>query len=441
MSTQTLALVVARGGSKGVPRKNLRIAGGQPLIAYTFLAARRSRLLDRTIISTDDAEIAAAARLYGVEVPFMRPAALAQDGSHIMDATLYALDWLDRNDGYRPEQVMLLQPTSPFRTEEDIDQAILLALERRAPAIVSVCECHRHPYLAKRIEADGRMRAFIESDFQTSLRQRLPEAYDLNGAIYLVRRDVLLEERSWCPRGTHAYVMPPERSMDIDTLWDLHVADRVIGKGAVSGLGISAAGEPGCDRPLAAGREGAGRRLRAQRPTRTTCDPAPVAIAKRRIGRGHPCFVIAEAGVNHNGDPEMARRLVDAAADAAAVALGASVIEKHFTLDRTLPGPDHRASLTPDELATMIRGSRTVESALGDGVQRPVSSEVEIAAVARRSVVARRAIKAGTILCLQDLAIKRPGTGLPSSMLPRLLGRRVRVAIAPGALLSLEMIA
>lgn len=124
----------------------------------------------------------------------------------------------------------------------------------------------------------------------------------------------------------------------------------------------------------------------------------------------------------------------------AAVALGACVIEKHYTLSRDLPGPDHRASLEPDELGMMVRGIRAVESALGHGRKEPAASEAEIAAIARRSLVAARDLAAGTELTADSIVIRRPGTGLPAAMLPEILGRRLRVPLRAGALLTLEML-
>src|SRR5215475_11635274 len=123
----------------------------------------------------------------------------------------------------------------------------------------------------------------------------------------------------------------------------------------------------------------------------------------------------------------------------AAVALGACVIEKHFTLDRSLPGPDHRASLEPDELQSMIQSIRKVEAALGDGRKIPAASEVDTASVARRSLMAAGAISAGTRLTAEMVVIKRPGTGLPPRMLKELIGRALRVDVASGSMLSLEM--
>jgi CMP-N-acetylneuraminic acid synthetase len=231
MST-VLGLVVARGGSKGIPGKNLRLVAGQPLIGYTFRAARHSRALSRVVLSTDSAEIANAGRQYGVEVPFLRPPELARDDSPVVDAALHALTWLEQNADFCPDYIMLLQPTSPLRTAEDIDAAIRLAVERHADAVVSVTPADHHPFLMKVVDENGRMRPFLQTDSAERRRQDLPDVYAPNGALYLVRRQILTEKRSWCPEGTLAYIMPPERSLDVDTLWDLRLAEVILGGAA-----------------------------------------------------------------------------------------------------------------------------------------------------------------------------------------------------------------
>lgn len=227
MSPSILGLVLARGGSKGIPGKNVRPLGGLPLIAHTFAAARASRSLTRVVLSTDDPAIAAVARTYDVEVPFVRPEALATDQARAIDVGLHALYFLLDRDGYQPDYVMLLQPTSPFRTAADIDQAAGLALSNQAPAVVSVTPARQHPGLMKVI-THGRLRPFADSAMNEARRQDMSAVYALNGAIYLVRRDVLLATRSWCPEGALAYVMPEERSLDIDTPWDLRLASLLL---------------------------------------------------------------------------------------------------------------------------------------------------------------------------------------------------------------------
>jgi CMP-N-acetylneuraminic acid synthetase len=222
-----VGLITARGGSKGLPRKNIAPLAGKPLMAWTIEAALAARTLRRVIVSTDDEEYAAVAQSWGAEVPFLRPAALATDDSPDIDAIVHALDWLVA-DGDEPQFVVILQPTSPLRLAEDIDAAVTLAVDTAASAVVSVTEAASHPYLTMRISEDGRLADFVPKPSGYLRRQDLPAVYTLNGAIYLVRSGVLRSDRSKCPPGAHAYVMPSERSIDIDTAWDLHLADLIL---------------------------------------------------------------------------------------------------------------------------------------------------------------------------------------------------------------------
>jgi CMP-N,N'-diacetyllegionaminic acid synthase len=219
--------VVARGGSKSIPRKNLARLAGRPLIAWTIEAALRCRAVDRVVVSTDDDEIAAVARAQGAEAPFLRPPDLAQDDTPTMPVVIHALRWLEVEQGYLPDVVLLLQPTSPLRTADDITSAMALAHERSADSVVSVSTALSHPYLAKRITTDGRLEDFMAHP-KVERRQDLEPAYSLNGAIYLARRAHLLETQTFYGPKTYAYVMPPERSLDVDTPWDLHVCDLIL---------------------------------------------------------------------------------------------------------------------------------------------------------------------------------------------------------------------
>ncbi|MBN1640932.1 MAG: acylneuraminate cytidylyltransferase family protein [Anaerolineae bacterium] len=228
-----VGLITARGGSKSVPRKNVRLLAGKPLIAWTIQVALVSPDLARVIVSTDDPEIAHVSRLYGAEVPFLRPQHLAQDATPHIDVVEHAIGWLTEDEGRPPEYVMLLQPTAPLRAREDIAAAIALAATHDAPGVVSVCEVERHPYLAKRILADGTTEDLIPSSIQYKRRQDLPPAFYPNGAIYLDRCAELLEHRSFWPPGTLAYVMPPERSLDLDSTWDFFLAEMVLKGGYV----------------------------------------------------------------------------------------------------------------------------------------------------------------------------------------------------------------
>jgi CMP-N,N'-diacetyllegionaminic acid synthase len=158
----------------------------------------------------------------------MRPADLAQDHTPGIEPVLHAVQWLEENEGYQPEMIMLLQPTSPLRIPEDIDRAIELIHEKSADAIVSVTSAEAHPYWMKQIDGSGRMTDFIKLEQPIDRRQDLPEVYVLNGAIYLARYEVLVEQKTFYTDSTLSLVMPVERSLDVDTPWDLYLADLIL---------------------------------------------------------------------------------------------------------------------------------------------------------------------------------------------------------------------
>ncbi len=219
-----LGVIPARGGSKGIPHKNIALVGGKPLIAWRIESARACSRITRVIVTTDDPVIAAAARDFGAEVPFMRPAELATDTASGTAPILHALEWVIHHEGYQPDYVVTLQPTSPLCTTQDLDAALNLAISRNAEAVISVSPVSDHPYWMKRIGEQGELIDFAPGQSVTR-RQDLPPVYALNGAIYITRRDVLLAKKSLYGDQTLAYVMPPERSLDIDTPFDLRLAD------------------------------------------------------------------------------------------------------------------------------------------------------------------------------------------------------------------------
>jgi CMP-N,N'-diacetyllegionaminic acid synthase len=226
-SAPNLALVVARGGSKSIPRKNLAPLAGRPLIAWTIEAALRCGAVSRVIVSTEDEEIAAVARAHGAETPFLRPRELAADDTPTIPVVMHALQCLQDEEGYSPDRVVLLQPTSPLRTAGDITAAIALAEARAAESVISVTPAWSHPHLAKRITTDGLLEDFAAQP-QVERRQDLEPAYALNGAIYIAARSLLNERQTFYGARTYAYVMPPERSIDVDTAWDLHLCDLIL---------------------------------------------------------------------------------------------------------------------------------------------------------------------------------------------------------------------
>ncbi len=221
---EVLGIISARGGSKGLPRKNVLPLVGKPLIAWTVAAAVESGVVSRLICSTDDSEIASAAEDAGAEIPFVRPAELASDSATSLDVVLHALDQMEQ----AVDWVCLLQPTSPLRTGADLRGAFDLACAGDAPAVVSVCEAASHPYLCYQIQDSGRIEGFFGPEVRATRRQDMPAAYTLNGAIYFIKPSVLRETRTFVPPGTMAYVMPVERSIDIDDASDFAAAERYL---------------------------------------------------------------------------------------------------------------------------------------------------------------------------------------------------------------------
>lgn len=209
-----LGLITARGGSKGIPRKNIIDVGGKPLIAWTIDAAKQSKLLDRVVLSSDDDEIIQVARLLGCEVPFKRESRLSGDAASSADVVA---DCLQRVPGY--DYIVLLQPTSPLRSTEDIDSAIKTCIDKKAPACVSVCEAEESPYWMYTLQGEGAMVPVINNGYLR--RQELPSVYILNGAIYVADVRWFAQARGFMSSGTVAYCMPRGRSIDIDVIGDL----------------------------------------------------------------------------------------------------------------------------------------------------------------------------------------------------------------------------
>jgi CMP-N-acetylneuraminic acid synthetase len=219
-----VGLIPARAGSKGLPGKNLKALAGKPLLAWTIDAALGSRVLDAVLVSTDDPAIASAAQQFGAEVPFLRPPALAQDDTPALDVALHALDWLEQN-GRLPECLLWLQPTSPLRSAQDIVLSVALLNDTGAPAVLGVCETKAHPWQVLKIGANGTLEAYLPHALGGARRQDLPPAYQINGALYLIRVAALRSQRTFLPPCTRPYVMPAERSVDIDNAWDFFLAE------------------------------------------------------------------------------------------------------------------------------------------------------------------------------------------------------------------------
>lgn len=250
VSTEVLALIPARGGSKSIPRKNIRPFAGHPLLAYSIAAALAAETVRRVIVSTDDEEIAAIARTYGAETPFLRPLELARDDTPDLPVFQHALRWLEENEGYRPEIVVQLRPTSPLRRVHHIDQAVYRLLERpEADSVRSVCVPFQNPYKMWKIGPDGFMRPLIETDLREPYnlpRQALPQVYWQTGYVDAAWSDTILVKNSMTGDFILPLIIDPSEWIDIDTPDDWRRAERLLEMGEITfeelGFSIKASG-------------------------------------------------------------------------------------------------------------------------------------------------------------------------------------------------------
>jgi CMP-N,N'-diacetyllegionaminic acid synthase len=230
-AASVLALIPARGGSKGLPRKNVRPLAGKPLVAWPVAAAKASASVDRVIVSTDDAEIARAATAAGADVPFMRPAEFAGDTATSMQVIRHALETLAAR-GERYDYLLLLEPTSPLTEASDIDTALqtLHASRERADAIVGISRVEAaHPEYDVRVDADGLIRPYAAPDFRSlRRRQEIEELYFLEGSLYASASDVLLERGGFHHERTLGYRVPRWKSHEIDEFVDFICVEAIM---------------------------------------------------------------------------------------------------------------------------------------------------------------------------------------------------------------------
>jgi len=224
---EILYIIPARGGSKGLPGKNIRLLGNKPLIAYAIEAAVNSVFKGTVIVSTDDEEIATVGKKYGAAVPFMRPDELATDAASTMDLVFHAINFYKQQHVFF-DVVVVLQPTSPLRTSSDIDQAISLMKEKKMYAVVSVCESEHHPLWTNILPPDGSMKNFIREEVKGKNRQQLPLNFRLNGALYISKSEALETYKGFIHEKTIAYIMPTDRSVDIDHEIDFKLAELLL---------------------------------------------------------------------------------------------------------------------------------------------------------------------------------------------------------------------
>ena len=217
---KTIAIIPARSGSKGLKNKNIKPLNNKPLMAYTIEAAKKSGMFDEIMVSTDSEEYAKIAQEYGASVPFYRTQETSNDNSSSWDVVKEVLN----NYKESFDLVCLLQPTSPLRIDEDIKAAFDIYTKKNAKVVISVCETEHSPLLCGQLPNDGNLNSFINIE-NNKRRQDLAKYYRLNGAIYLVDVDYLYTGKDLFSKDSYAYIMPPERSVDIDTLMDFKIAE------------------------------------------------------------------------------------------------------------------------------------------------------------------------------------------------------------------------
>lgn len=222
-----LGIIPARGGSKGVPGKNLRLVQGKPLVGRAVETALGSRYIDRLILSSEDHEIIAAARSFGCDIPFVRPEELAADESVTNDVILHAMKSM--NEKY--DIVVCLQVTSPLVTSDDIDGSIRMCAENDISSCVSVCEVDKSPFWMFTMPEDIILKPLMGDSYLTKRRQDLPKTFIPNGAVFVAKWDWFLEKKTFYGSETAGYVMPRSRSLDIDTENDFKLLEFIMKNG------------------------------------------------------------------------------------------------------------------------------------------------------------------------------------------------------------------
>jgi len=223
-------VIPARGGSKGLPGKNLRKLGALSLIGQAIASAREAALLARFIVSTDSPEIAEEARRHGAEVPFLRPAEFATDQAGMLPVLQHAVRWLESSAGVRPDLIVTLQPTSPFRTGAEIDQTIRKVIEAGSDSAQTLSEASYHPYFMKTLDGDRTVALFPEGHRYVR-RQDAPAVYQPSGAVYVTRYATLMERGHILGEDNRGVVQGFEASVNIDTEWDFLLAELLLREG------------------------------------------------------------------------------------------------------------------------------------------------------------------------------------------------------------------
>jgi CMP-N-acetylneuraminic acid synthetase len=220
-----LGLIPARGGSKGIKNKNIKKVNGKPLIAHAIECGRNCRSIDQLIVSTDSEEIARVARQFGADVPFMRPASLANDSSPMLPVMQHAILESEKHFCAKVEILVLLDPTGPLRIVDDIEKALALLRDADCDAVISGNDAHRNPYFNMVKKSSGFVDLVLKEHKAIGRRQDAPEVFDLNTVVWAYTRKALMDEKARIPRKTLLYKVPTDRAIDIDTEFDFQLLE------------------------------------------------------------------------------------------------------------------------------------------------------------------------------------------------------------------------
>lgn len=220
-----LGIIPARGGSKSIPKKNIRLLVGKPLIAYTIETAIECKMLTRVVLSTDDIEIAEVAKEHGCDVPFMRPGELALDTTPMVPVLQHAVKYVEENENVHVDVIVLLDPTTPFRRIEDIEACINKLKHKKVDSVVTVCEAEHNPYFVMMELDDDNLIPLFKNKNEITRRQDAPKVYRLNAAVYAINRDILMNENTIITDNSKVIIMPQEVSTHIDHEIDFKFAE------------------------------------------------------------------------------------------------------------------------------------------------------------------------------------------------------------------------
>lgn len=227
-SPKIIAIIPARGGSKGLPRKNIRLLGGKPLISYAIETAKKSKVIQRVLVTTDDKEIAEVAKKYGAEVPFLRPVELAEDGTPPDPVLKHALEFLREDENYKPDIVVWLEPPCPFRDPAQVDEAVRIFLaDKKADSLRSVCEPFQNPFKSWTLEGKYLKPLITEKGkvLHTGPRQKTRKVYWQNGAIFLLRYNTIMKKGNFFGDRILPFIVENDQFIDIDEEKDLRLAE------------------------------------------------------------------------------------------------------------------------------------------------------------------------------------------------------------------------